>query len=247
MGDTSLGSYTGRSGDYVSDMVSDGVGGVWFGTRRSGIVHFDGVVRTDGLVFQSLTQRDGLVSNAVQSVWEDVNGDMWIATDGGASRYTPSSVAPNVRIREVIADRPFGPVAELTFPSSQKLFEVCAVDRDLNYSTPVSVKLIVHPPYGQIALQAGLALALVGLLVAGVRTTRRRRERDQARSELIAERRQRIEVQSHDIERWTIDDFAGTSAALQSVLSRIRELQQQDSQTLINDGPIRPENLNFGA
>ena len=400
IGDTSLGQFTGRSGDYVSDMVSDGTGGVWFGTRRSGLVHFDGgqlvryteedglisnlvnsvlvtdeglligtnlgldrcdgdqfitlatiddlgmdhvlavaqddagslwlgglgivcrlndahvtcfgpeagiargtvsaitidrrkhvwfgihsagVVRTDGLVFQSLTQRDGLVSDAVQSMWEDVNGDMWIATDGGAARYTPASMAPKVRIREVIADQPYGPVSELTFASSQKLvevafsgrsfttapagmayvyrlqgyadqwqatrqtkvrytdlpsgtyeFEVCAVDRDLNYSEPASVKFVVHPPYGRIAQQAGLALALVGLLVAGVRTTRRRRERDQARIELIAERRQRIAAQTHDIERWTVADFVGSSVALQAVRARILELQQQDSQTLIS-------------
>ena len=118
-------------------------------------------------------------------------------------------------------------------PEGDYVFEVQAVDRDLNYSDAATVRLVVTPAYGRWALYGSLGLSLIGLLTAGRYGVKRRRERDQARTELVAERRQRIEAQPHDIEDWTVDDFAGSSAAMQAVLSRIRELQQDDSRALI--------------
>ncbi len=59
-------------------------------------------------------------------------------------------------------------------------------------------------------------------------------QRDQARTELVRERRQRIQVQPHEIEHWTLEDFVGSSASWQSVRSRIRDLQPDDSRTLIH-------------
>ena len=111
-------------------------------------------------------------------------------------------------------------VAFEDLPIGDYTFEVRAVDRDLNYSEPAQLQVTIHPDYAQIGLQAGLALSLIGLVFAGVKITRRRRERDEARTELVAERRQRIEVQPHDIEAWSADDFVGTSAGLRSVLDR---------------------------
>ena len=53
-------------------------------------------------------------------------------------------------------------------PRGDYLFEVKAVDRDLNYSAPVQVKLRIHWPYGQLALWSALVLALaLGLWQTG--------------------------------------------------------------------------------
>ena len=69
-------------------------------------------------------------------------------------------------------------------PLGDYIFEVMAVDRDLNYSlAPARVNLTVHPAYGQLALMVGLALALVGLVTASRSAFHRRRERDQAREQ----------------------------------------------------------------
>ena len=178
--------------------LEDGRGHIWIG------IHGAGIVRTDGLVFQDLHQGDGLVSDAVQSIMQDRDGDFWISTDGGITRYRPSSVPPAVRLSEVVADRSYGAPRELALPVSQRLiqfifqgrsfttppdhmvyvyrlqgsdeawrttrrpevryadlavgdyvFEVKAVDRDLNYSEPATLHLTVEPdPYRQALTQA---------------------------------------------------------------------------------------------
>jgi transcriptional regulator with GAF, ATPase, and Fis domain len=119
---------------------------------------------------------------------------LWIATDGGVTRYRTRGVPPRVRIKEVIAHRRYGSVEEIHIPSSQEVilfefqgrslttrpdgmayvvrlegvdpewkpnytgrvayhdlpegdytFQVKAVDRDLNYSEPVTVRVTVEP------------------------------------------------------------------------------------------------------
>ena len=93
-------------------------------------------------------------------------------------------------------------------PLGEYVFEVQAVDRDLNYSPePVRVRVTVHLPYERIALISGLGLALIGLVVAFRTVAQRRQERDRAREQLMRERRRRVEVHPHDIEQWTLDDF----------------------------------------
>ncbi|MBI2502733.1 MAG: SpoIIE family protein phosphatase [Candidatus Latescibacteria bacterium] len=59
-------------------------------------------------------------------------------------------------------------------PVGNYTFQAKAVDRDLNYSDPVSVRLVVHPPYGQIVLVGGLAAALIGLVLVGGYALRKR-------------------------------------------------------------------------
>ena len=260
----------------VRTLIEDRRGHLWIGTWGTGVVRFD------GLVFQYLSLRNGLINNGVQDIVEDRHGDLWICTDGGITRYRPSTIAPSIRLDGVVADRRYEPGEEVSISSSQDLltieyrglsaltprselayvyrlvgrdeawqvtrqtsvsygdlpigeyaFEVKAVDSDLNYSQPAAVRLVVTPAYGQLALVLGLALSFVGLAVAASYGVRRRRERDEARVELVKERRQRIEVQPHHIDAWTVDDFAGSSPALHRVLAQIRDLQRSDDRILI--------------
>ncbi|MBT3344053.1 MAG: sigma 54-interacting transcriptional regulator [Gemmatimonadetes bacterium] len=118
-------------------------------------------------------------------------------------------------------------------PAGNYTFEVHAVNRDLVYSEPATLRVLVRPAYGQIVLRVGLVLALVGAVMAARFGIHRRQERDLARTELVAERRQRIEVQPHEIEFWTVDNFVGSSASMQSILSDIGGYQQEDSRILI--------------
>jgi len=201
----------------VGSILPDRNGHLWFGIYGSGIVRFD------GLVFQDLHHRDGLVGDTVHDVIQDRDGDFWITTDSGVSRYRASTVSPSVHLTEVVADRSYGTVEELSLPSTQGLiqlsfqgssfttslermvyvyrlqgyeddwkptrsaevrysdlpagryvFEVKAVDRDLNYSDPVALSLTIHPSYRQLALIGGLCLALMGLVAVSGYALRKR-------------------------------------------------------------------------
>ena len=126
-----------------------------------------------------------------------------------------------------------GEVSYKDLPIGVYTFVVQAVDRDLNYSEPASIAVSVVPNYSHYALIGGLGLSLICMVIAGRYGLRRRRERDVARTELVRERRSRIEAQPHEIEHWTLDDFVGSSAGMEATLLRIRDLQQEHSCALI--------------
>ena len=74
------------------------------------------------------------------------------------------------------------------------------MDRDLNYSAQIaSAKLIVHLPYAQIALWFALGLAALGTVIASGYGLQRRRERDQAREELVQELEGELQT-AHDMQ-----------------------------------------------
>ena len=85
-------------------------------------------------------------------------------------------------------------------PVGNYTFQVKAVDRDLNYSeTPAALAVRVHPPYGLIALWIGSGLAVLGLFFTSRYGLRRRRERDQAREQLVRELENELQT-AHELQ-----------------------------------------------
>ena len=79
---------SGLGSDYVTAMLEDQAGNLWFGT------YFGGVSRYDGLHWQSFTTTDGLGGNEVQAVYQDRAGNLWLGiyhteryNSGGLSKY----------------------------------------------------------------------------------------------------------------------------------------------------------------
>jgi len=68
-----------------------------------------------------LTQHDGLPHDEVMQIIQDRNGDFWFATAGSPTRYRPQHRPPTLRLKDIIADQRYGPVAELQLTNSQKL------------------------------------------------------------------------------------------------------------------------------
>ncbi len=98
----------------VQSILEDRDGNLWFGTFGGGVNIYD------GLVLQSLSKKDGLANNTVYRMIQDRNGDIWIGSDNGVTRYRPKHTSPTIHIKEVIADQRYGPVGEISLPSSQK-------------------------------------------------------------------------------------------------------------------------------
>ncbi|MCA9729398.1 MAG: hypothetical protein KC729_17050, partial [Candidatus Eisenbacteria bacterium] len=69
----------------VTDILEDSSGRLWVGTYSSGLDLLD---RETGR-FRYFTVRDGLAGNKVDGILEDADGDLWITTNQGLSRFDP--------------------------------------------------------------------------------------------------------------------------------------------------------------
>jgi len=75
----------GMSNSYVSEILEDKRGNLWFGTDGGGISKYDGVS------FTHYSQKEGLSGNVVSSMAEDRNGNIWIGTSEGLNKFDGKS------------------------------------------------------------------------------------------------------------------------------------------------------------
>ncbi|MEG3655787.1 two-component regulator propeller domain-containing protein [Arenibacter palladensis] len=78
------------SNDEVFVIYEDVNNRVWFGTSAAGLNLLKEDGRSDinnGYYFQSFTEKDGLSDNEINSILEDDEGDLWIATNTGFSEF----------------------------------------------------------------------------------------------------------------------------------------------------------------
>ncbi len=74
------------------DMLHDSQGAMWIATRGQGLWRVADPDRPEKPTV--ITSRDGLVSDAVQAVIEDRDGNIWIGTPAGLQRLLPHRVTP---------------------------------------------------------------------------------------------------------------------------------------------------------
>lgn len=108
------------------DVLEDRKGNLWFGTRDSGVYHYD------GQSFQHYTTKEGLASNTAIHIYEDKTGNIWF----GASRYDGKSFRnfttkdgfPSNHIRLLLEDKTgklwFGAQGENMFVYDGKAYTV---------------------------------------------------------------------------------------------------------------------------
>jgi signal transduction histidine kinase/ligand-binding sensor domain-containing protein/DNA-binding NarL/FixJ family response regulator len=96
----------------------DDRGRLWVGTWGNGLLV------TDGLVTQRYQHVDGLAHDGTQDVVSVKNGDLWIPTERGASRYRPTDEAPGIRITDVIVEGSRGAVSDVHLPMTSDYLRV---------------------------------------------------------------------------------------------------------------------------
>ena len=120
----------------VGSILEDDRWNMWFGTFGGGIVRYD------GLATQTLHKGDGLAQNTVQKMILAQNGDIWIATEGGATRYRSRTSPPGIRMINITADRRYGDVDRVAVSSSQDF--VSFKYRGASMYTPPERMVYVH-------------------------------------------------------------------------------------------------------
>jgi signal transduction histidine kinase len=91
---------TGKRNDYwhdpsdptslsINNVISlhDGGENIWVGTWGGGLNRFERSIER----FERFTTADGLPNNVVYGILEDTNGDLWMSTNQGLSRFDPKS------------------------------------------------------------------------------------------------------------------------------------------------------------
>ncbi len=71
------------AGDNVLSICKDTQGYIWFGTWENGVSRFDPVTRE----FKNFTMTDGLSNNTISAILMDNDGNLWMSTKSGITKY----------------------------------------------------------------------------------------------------------------------------------------------------------------
>ena len=77
---SSFSQLQGLKSGFISCMLTDHSGNLWFGTQGGGVSKYD------GKSFTHFTEKEGLSNNIVWSVLEDHSGNLWFGTQGGVCK-----------------------------------------------------------------------------------------------------------------------------------------------------------------
>ncbi|MDH6343516.1 signal transduction histidine kinase/ligand-binding sensor domain-containing protein/DNA-binding response OmpR family regulator [Parabacteroides sp. PFB2-12] len=104
-------------------MLYDSRERMWIGTIGGGLALCDADKGYDQLTFSHYTTSDGLVNNVVQSIAEDQEGELWIATEYGMSRFSPDSrTFENFFFSNIVQENVFTESSVLRLPDGRLLF-----------------------------------------------------------------------------------------------------------------------------
>ena len=174
----SLSRRDGLLDDGVHDLIEDRDGHVWI-AGDGGVTRYTPYQRPPGIRLTEIVADRTYPPDADIAV---TTGQDFVrfAFQGRSFLTQPEQMAYVYRLRGYEADWRSSRRNQVEYrdlPAGEYVFEVKAVDRDLNYSPePATVPLRVHPPYLQLALLGGLGLALLGLVLASTHAVRRRRQ-----------------------------------------------------------------------
>ena len=132
------------SHDTVFDIHRDARGTLWVATGGGGLNRFD----AESGMFRAYTEADGLPSPVVYGILEDANGNLWMTTNYGVSRFNPIAVTfRNFTVNDGLASMDFNMSAFARAPNgamyvgSVKGLNAFYPDRILenNYVPPIAM------------------------------------------------------------------------------------------------------------
>lgn len=126
--------------DFVYSVFEDHTGTIWAGTLESGVFYYHTKTKKNGNYRYDAANSNSLSSNAVNSIFEDSNQNLWFATEGGGlckfdrktstfKRYTTKNGFPSDIIFKILEDK------------TKKLW--ISTSRGLTFFDPLTEKLKV--------------------------------------------------------------------------------------------------------
>ena len=192
----------GLAGNIVSSILQDSDGNLWFGTSR-GITQYRPPQPVPPPIAIKAIVADQRYTEVSHLAISSNVSLIAFEFEGYSFKTHPGQIIYRYRLVGYESDWQTTRKNRVEYPglsAGSYRFEVQAVDRDLVYSEKAAiVTLTVHPPYGVYALSGGLAFAVIGLCIVAVVAVQRRRERDQAREQLVQELEEELQT-AHDMQ-----------------------------------------------
>ncbi len=88
--DPKTGKFINQPHNSISSIFQDQSGSMWFGSYSSGVSKLLSI-REDGMELQHYLREDGLPSNHIKSMSGDKQGNLWLSTTNGLSRFYPAT------------------------------------------------------------------------------------------------------------------------------------------------------------
>ena len=161
--------WDGLGSNVVTSIVEDRSGVLWFGTT-AGVTRFlRPVPASPSVAIEAVVagkRYTGVDTLAIPSTVQFISFEF----AGFSFKTRPDGMVYRYRLRGYDEDWKTTRKRRVEYQDLTRgsyTFEIQAVDRDLTYSkSPGMVQLTVHPPYGTIALMAGLGIAVIGMAIA---------------------------------------------------------------------------------
>jgi two-component system sensor histidine kinase ChiS len=107
------------SNDVIWSLHEGRPGMLWIGTFGGGLVGFDWKQNT----FTQYTEREGLPNNVIYGILSDDEGNLWVSTNKGISKFDPSSKSfRNYDIQDGLQSKEFNSGASLKTAQGEMLF-----------------------------------------------------------------------------------------------------------------------------
>lgn len=100
---------------HYASLLEDSRGNVWAGTLHDGLYYFNPVSKTSGYYKNEVNDKNSLISNDINSVFQDSKGNIWVTTESGLcvlndkeqnfKRYNSKNKFPGSVFYEMLEDK----------------------------------------------------------------------------------------------------------------------------------------------
>jgi transcriptional regulator with GAF, ATPase, and Fis domain/ligand-binding sensor domain-containing protein len=213
----------GLAGTFVASLAEDDIGQMWFATSR-GITCYCRPASSPAPVTIRSVVADRRYVDCTDLRVPASNGLMAIEYQAVSFTTRPQAMVYRYRLRGWDEDWRATQARRVEFqdlPPGRYVFEVVAVDRDLNYTRPETLKLEVVPDQRdeEIGELSGKVRAHAQDLL------RKNVALDQARKAVQTADERLDMFADQEASRWGIDGFVGKSRTIRQILTEVRQVQ----------------------